>query len=66
MAVPPNTIDTINKVVRTSRQMFPEIGREPTPEELAAKLALPLEKVLRILELARRPIRMETPPGNPP
>jgi RNA polymerase primary sigma factor len=59
--VPPNIIEVINKVVRTSRQMLPEIGREPSPEELAEKLALPLEKVLKVLEIARRPIRLEGP-----
>jgi RNA polymerase primary sigma factor len=66
MAVPPNIIDTINKVVRTSRQMLTEIGREPSPKELAEKLALPLEKVLKVLEIARRPIRLERPLGDHP
>jgi RNA polymerase primary sigma factor len=66
MAVPPNIIDTINKVVRTSQQMLPEIGREPTPAELADKLALPLEKVLKVLEIAKRPIRLKTLLGDPP
>jgi RNA polymerase primary sigma factor len=64
--VPVNIIDLVNKVVRTSRQMLLEIGREPTVEELAAKLGLSLEKVRRLLEIARRPILMETPPGNLP
>ena len=50
--VPPNTIETINKLVRTSRQVFVEIGREPTPEELAEKLA-PSEKVLELLAIAK-------------
>jgi DNA-directed RNA polymerase sigma subunit (sigma70/sigma32) len=58
--IPANIIGTVNKVVRTSRQMLPEIGREPTPEELAEKLAMPLEKVHKVLEIARRPIRLET------
>ena len=66
MAVPENLIDTINKVVRTSQQMLPEIGREPTPAELADKLALPLEKVLKVLEIAKRPIRLERPLGDHP
>src|ERR1700758_386405 len=55
--VPPHVIETVNRVTRTSRQMLPVIGREPTPEELADKLAMPLEKVRKILEIARRPIR---------
>jgi RNA polymerase primary sigma factor len=58
--VPLNIIETVNKVVRTSRQMLPEIGREPTPEELAERLAMPLEKVQKVLEIANRPIRLET------
>ena len=66
MAVPPNIIEVINKVVRTSQQMLPEIGREPSPEEVAERLALPLEKVLKVLEIARRPIRLETPLGEDP
>ena len=66
MAVPPNIIEEINKVVRTSQQMLPEIGREPSPEELAEKLALPLEKVLKVLEIAKRPIRLKTLLGDPP
>jgi RNA polymerase primary sigma factor len=57
-------IETINKLVRTSRQMLPQIGREPTPEELAEKLAMPLEKVHRLLKIAERPIRLETPTGQ--
>ncbi len=66
MAVPENLIDTINKVVRTSQRMLPEIGRQPSPEELAARLALPLEKVLTVLEIAKRPILLETPLGEDP
>jgi RNA polymerase primary sigma factor len=62
--VPPHIIETVNRVMRTSRHMLPEIGREPTPEELAEKLAMPLEKVHKILEIARRPIRLETPVGD--
>jgi RNA polymerase primary sigma factor len=66
MAVPPDIIDTINKVVRTSQQMLPEIGREPSPEELAERLSLPLEKVLKVSEIARRPIRLVGPLGDHP
>ena len=57
---PANIIDTVNKVVRTSRQMLPEIGREPTPDELAEKLGMPLDKVRKVLEIARQPIHLET------
>ena len=59
--VPPRIIETVNKVVRTSQQMLLEIGREPTPEELAEKLAMPLDKVHRVLAIANRPIPLETP-----
>ena len=62
--VPAHTIETINKVVRTSRQMLLEIGREPTPEELAEKLAMPLDKVHKILAIAKQPIRLETAIGD--
>jgi RNA polymerase primary sigma factor len=62
--VPTHTIATINKVVRTSRQMLPEIGREPTPQELAEKLAMPLDKVHKILAIAKQPIRLETAIGD--
>jgi RNA polymerase primary sigma factor len=55
---PANTIETINKLVRTSRQMLLEIGREPTPEELAEKLAMPVEKVRKVLKIARSPISL--------
>jgi DNA-directed RNA polymerase sigma subunit (sigma70/sigma32) len=58
---PAHMIETVNKVVRTSQQMLPEIGREPTPEELAEKLAMPLDKVHRVLAIANRPIPLETP-----
>ncbi|MDA7947409.1 MAG: RNA polymerase sigma factor RpoD, partial [Hyphomicrobiaceae bacterium] len=61
--IPVHMIETINKIVRTSRQMLHEIGREPTPEELAAKLALPLEKVRKVLKIAKEPISLETPIG---
>jgi RNA polymerase primary sigma factor len=62
--IPERLIEAINKVVRTSRQMLPEIGREPSPEELAEKLALPLEKVRKLLQIAEQPIRLETPIGE--
>jgi RNA polymerase primary sigma factor len=58
--VPEHIIETINRLVRTSRQMLTEIGREPTPEELAEKLAMPLEKVRKAL-LAEQPIRLKAP-----
>jgi RNA polymerase primary sigma factor len=57
-------IETINKIVRTSRQMLNEIGREPTPEELAEKLGMSLEKVRRVLKLAKEPLSIETPVGD--
>ena len=57
-------IETINKLVRTSRQMLHEIGREPTPEELAEKLGLPLEKVRKVMKIAKEPISLETPIGD--
>jgi RNA polymerase primary sigma factor len=60
---PAHIIETVNKVVRTAQQMLPENGREPTPEELAEKLAMPLDKVHRVLAIANRPIRLETPIG---
>jgi len=62
--IPERLIEAINKVVRTSRQMLPEIGREPSPEELAEKLALPLEKVRKLLQIAEQPIRLEKPIGE--
>src|ERR1700728_3372509 len=61
--IPVHMIETINKIVRTSRQMLHEIGREPTPEELAEKLAMPLEKVRKVLKIAKEPISLETPIG---
>ena len=62
--IPVHMIETINKIVRTSRQMLHEIGREPTPEELAEKLAMPLEKVRKVLKIAKEPISLETPIGD--
>jgi RNA polymerase primary sigma factor len=58
--IPGNLIETINKVVRTSRHMLIELGREPRPEELAEKLAMPLERLNRILEIAKRPISLHS------
>jgi RNA polymerase primary sigma factor len=58
--IPEHMIETINRVVRTSLQMLQEIGREPTPEELAERLAMPLEKMRKVL-LAKQPIRLEAP-----
>ncbi|WP_428247607.1 RNA polymerase sigma factor RpoD [Ferrovibrio sp.] len=62
--IPVHMIETINKLVRTSRQMLHEIGREPTPEELATKLGMPLEKVRKVLKIAKEPISLETPIGD--
>jgi RNA polymerase primary sigma factor len=62
--IPVHMIETINKLVRTSRQMLHEIGREPTPEELAEKLAMPLDKVRKVLKIAKEPISLETPIGD--
>jgi RNA polymerase primary sigma factor len=62
--IPVHMIETINKLVRTSRQMLHEIGREPTPEELSEKLGLPLEKVRKVLKIAKEPISLETPIGD--
>ena len=61
--IPTNIIETVNKVVRTSRRMLSEIGREPTPEELADRLGMPREKVEKVLEVSRRPIDLETSIG---
>jgi RNA polymerase primary sigma factor len=61
---PARIIETVNEVVRTSQQMLPEIGRQPSPEDLAEKLAMPLDKVHRVLEIANRPIRLETAAGK--
>jgi RNA polymerase primary sigma factor len=62
--IPVHMIETINKIVRTSRQMLSEVGREPTPEELAEKLRMPLEKVRRVLKIAKEPLSFETPVGD--
>lgn len=62
--IPVHMIETINKIVRTSRQMLHESGREPTPEELAEKLAMPLEKVRKVLKIAKEPVSLETPIGD--
>ncbi|HJO71338.1 MAG TPA: RNA polymerase sigma factor RpoD [Rhodospirillales bacterium] len=62
--IPVHMIETINKLVRTSRQMLHEIGREPTPEELSNKLSMPLEKVRKVLKIAKEPISLETPIGD--
>ena len=62
--VPVHMIETIGKIVRTSRQMLTEIGREPTPEELAQKLGMPLEKARKTLKIAKEPLSLETPIGD--
>ena len=62
--IPVHMIETINKLVRTGRQMLHEIGREPTPEELAKKLQMPLEKVRKVMKIAKEPISLETPIGD--
>src|SRR5881227_1665850 len=62
--IPVHMIETINKIVRTSRQMLNEIGREPTPEELAEKLGMPFEKVRKVLKIAKEPLSLETPIGD--
>src|SRR5260221_6562214 len=62
--IPVHMIETINKIVRTSRQMLNEIGREPTPEELAEKLGMPLEKVRKVLKIAKEPLSLATPIGD--
>jgi len=62
--IPVHMIETINKIVRTSRQFLHEIGREPTPEELAKKLAMPLDKVRKVMKIAKEPISLETPIGD--
>ena len=56
---PPRLIETVNRLVRTSRQMLTEIGREPTTEELAERLSMPLEKVAKLLKIAKRPVRID-------
>jgi RNA polymerase primary sigma factor len=62
--IPVHMIETIHKIVRTSRQMMNEMGREPTPEELAARLHMPLEKVRKVLKIAKEPVSLETPVGD--
>jgi RNA polymerase primary sigma factor len=62
--IPVHMIETINKLVRTSRQMLHEIGREPTPEEMAEKLGMPLERVRKVMKIAKEPISLETPIGD--
>lgn len=62
--IPVHMIETINKLVRTSRQMLHEIGREPTPEELAERLSMPLDKVRKVMKIAKEPISLETPVGD--
>jgi RNA polymerase primary sigma factor len=62
--IPVHMIETINKVVRTTRQLVQELGREPTPEEIASKMEIPVEKVIRILKIAKEPISLETPLGD--
>jgi RNA polymerase primary sigma factor len=61
---PENMIETINRLVRTSRQLFQQMGREPTPQELAEKLAMPLEKVHNVLKVAKQPISLSTGIGE--
>ena len=58
--IPVHMIETINKIVRTQRQIMSEFGREPTPEELSKKLAMPLEKVRKVLKIAKEPVSLET------
>src|SRR6056300_851723 len=62
--IPVHMIETINKLVRSSRQMLHEIGREPTPEELSEKISMPLDKVKKVLKIAKEPISLETPVGD--
>ena len=62
--IPVHMIETINKIVRTQRQIMSEFGREPTPEEFAKKLAMPLEKVRKVLKIAKEPVSLETPVGD--
>src|SRR5205807_10279417 len=62
--IPVHMMDAISKVLRTSRQMLNEIGREPTPEELAEKLGMPLEKVRKVQKIAKEPLSLETPIGD--
>jgi len=62
--IPVHMIETINKIVRTSRQILSERGREPTPEELAKKLAMPLDRVRKVLKISKEPVSLETPVGD--
>ena len=62
--IPVHMIETINKIVRTSRQILSERGREPTPEELSKKLAMPLDKVRKVLKISKEPVSLETPVGD--
>jgi RNA polymerase primary sigma factor len=62
--IPEHLIETVNRLVRTSRRMLHELGREPSPEELGERLAIPVEKVRKVLEIARQPIRLETVTGG--
>jgi RNA polymerase primary sigma factor len=62
--IPVHMIETINKLIRTSRYLVQEIGREPTPEEIAEKMEMPLEKVRKVLKIAKEPISLETPIGE--
>jgi len=62
--IPVHMIETINKIVRTQRQILSEFGREATPEELAKKLAMPLEKVRKVLKISKEPVSLETPVGD--
>jgi len=62
--IPVHMIETINKIVRTSRQILSDLGREPTPEELAKKLAMPLDRVRKVLKISKEPVSLETPVGD--
>jgi RNA polymerase primary sigma factor len=62
--IPVHMIETINKIVRTGRQMLHEIGREPTPEELAERLVMPIDKVRKVMKIAKEPVSLETPIGD--
>ena len=62
--IPVHMIETINKIVRSSRQLILELGREPTPEELSARLKMPIEKVRKVLKIAKEPVSLETPIGD--
>jgi RNA polymerase primary sigma factor len=62
--IPVHMIETINKIVRTSRQMLNEIGREPTPEEIAKKLSMPVDKIKKVMRIAKEPVSLETPVGD--